>query len=56
LAPVAGHQVLLQLGFANAALPVLESLVLAATTAASAVLALVYASKLMRRDAVVYDN
>jgi sodium transport system permease protein len=56
LAPVAGQQVLLQLGFANAEVPVLASLVLAATTAAGTVLALVYAGKLMRRDAVVYGN
>jgi sodium transport system permease protein len=56
LAPVAGQQVLLQLGFANGELPVLGSLVLAATTAAGTVLALVYAGKLMRRDAVVYGN
>ena len=56
LAPVAGQQVLLRLGFANGDLPVLGSLVLAATTAAGAVLALVYAGKLMRRDAVVYGN
>ena len=55
-APVAGQQVLLRLGFANGDLPVLGSLVLAATTAAGAVLALVYAGKLMRRDAVVYGN
>jgi sodium transport system permease protein len=56
LAPVAGQQVLLQLGFANGELPVLGSLVLAATTAAGTVLALVYAGKMMRRDAVVYGN
>jgi sodium transport system permease protein len=56
LAPVAGQQVLLQLGFASGELPVLESLVLAATTAASAVLALVCAGNLMKRDAVVYGN
>ncbi|HEY7670697.1 MAG TPA: ABC transporter permease subunit [Gammaproteobacteria bacterium] len=56
LAPVAGQQVLLQIGFANGELPVLESLVLAATTAASTILALVGAGKLMRRDAVVYGN
>jgi sodium transport system permease protein len=56
LAPVAGHQVLLQLGFANAEVPVFASLVLAATTAAITAIALVYAGKLMRRDAVVYGN
>ena len=56
LAPIAGQQILLQLGFANGDLPVLGSLVLAATTAAGTVLALVYAGKLMRRDAVVYGN
>ena len=56
LAPIAGQQVLLQLGLGKGELPILESLVLAATTAASAVLALVYAGKLMRRDAVVYGN
>lgn len=54
LAPVAGQQVLMQLGFANGELPALESLVLAATTAASAALALAYAGRLMRRDAIVY--
>jgi sodium transport system permease protein len=56
LAPVAGQQVLLQLGFANGELPVLESLVLAAATAVSAVVALVCAGKLMRRDVVVYGH
>jgi sodium transport system permease protein len=56
VAPVAGQQVLLQLGFANGELPLLESLVLAAMTAVSAALALVWAGKLMRRDAVVYGN
>jgi sodium transport system permease protein len=56
LAPVAGQQVLMQLGLANGELPVLESLVLAGATGAGAVLALVYAGKLMRRDAVVYGN
>lgn len=54
LAPVAGQQVLLQLVFANGELPALESLVLAATTAAIAALALAYAGKLMGRDAIVY--
>jgi sodium transport system permease protein len=56
LAPIVGQQVLLQLGFATGELPVLGSLVLAAVTAASAFLALVYAGKLMKRDAVVYGN
>jgi sodium transport system permease protein len=56
LAPVAGQQVLLQLGFANAAVPALESLALAGMTAAITALALVYAGQLMRRDAVVYGN
>ena len=56
LAPIAGQQVLLQRGLATGELPVLESLILAATTAASAVLALVYAGRLMRRDAIVYGN
>lgn len=56
LAPVAGQQVLMQRGLATGQLPVLESLILAAMTAASAVLALVYAGRLMRRDAIVYGN
>ena len=56
LAPIAGQQVLLQLGLATGEIPVLESLMLAATTAASAVLVLGYAGRLMRRDAVVYGN
>ena len=56
LAPIAGQQVLLQLGLATGEIPVLESLMLAATTAASTVLALGYAGRLMRRDAVVYGN
>ena len=56
LAPVAGRQVLMQLGLATGELPVAESLMLAATTAASTVLALVYAGRLMSRDAVVYGN
>ena len=56
LAPIAGQQVLMQRGLATGALPVLESLILAAMTAASAVLALVYAGRLMRRDAIVYGN
>jgi sodium transport system permease protein len=56
LAPIAGQQFLLQRGLATGELPILESLILAATTAASAVLALVYAGRLMRRDAIVYGN
>jgi sodium transport system permease protein len=56
LAPVAGQQVLIQLGLASGELPVLESLVLAATTAAAGALALVFAGRSMRRDAVVYGN
>jgi sodium transport system permease protein len=56
LAPVAGQQVLLQRGFANGAIPVLESLALAAMTAVITALALIYAGKLMRRDAIVYGN
>jgi sodium transport system permease protein len=56
LAPVAGQQVLLQLGFANGALPVLESFALAAMTAALTALALGSAGKMMRRDAVIYGN
>jgi sodium transport system permease protein len=56
LAPIAGQQVLMQRGLATGALPVLESLILTATTAASAVLALVYAGRLMGRDAIVYSN
>jgi sodium transport system permease protein len=56
LAPVAGQQVLLQLGLVTGKLPVLESLLLAVTTAAATVLTLVYAGKLMKRDAIVYGN
>jgi sodium transport system permease protein len=56
LAPVAGQQVLLQRGFANGAIPVLESLALAAMTAVITLLALIYSGKLMRRDAIVYGN
>jgi sodium transport system permease protein len=56
LAPIAGQQVLMQRGLATGALPVPECLILTATTAASAVLALVYAGRLMGRDAIVYSN
>ena len=56
LAPVAGQQVLLQVGLVTGELPVLESLLLAATTAAATVLALVCAGKLMQRDAIIYGN
>jgi sodium transport system permease protein len=56
LAPIAGQQVLMQRGLTTGQLPVLESLILAAITGAGAVLALVYAGRLMRRDAIVYGN
>jgi sodium transport system permease protein len=56
LAPIAGQQVLMQRALATGALPVLECLILTATTAASGVLALVYAGRLMGRDAIVYGN
>jgi sodium transport system permease protein len=56
LAPIAGQQVLMQRGLATGAVPVLESLILTATTAAGAILALVYAGRLMKRDAIVYGN
>ena len=55
-APIAGQQVLMQRVLVTGELPVLESLILAVTTAASAGLALVYAGRLMRHDAVVYGN
>jgi sodium transport system permease protein len=56
LAPIAGQEVLMQRGLATGALPVLECLILTATTAAGAVLSLIYAGRLMGRDAVVYGN
>jgi sodium transport system permease protein len=56
LAPVAGQQRLMQLGLVRGDLPLAESLVLAAITGACAVLALVYAAELMRRDAVVSSD
>lgn len=56
LTPIAGQQVLMQRGLMTGELPVLESLILTATTAASAMLALACASRLMRRDAIVYGN
>jgi sodium transport system permease protein len=56
LAPIAGQQRLLQLVLASGSLPALESLVLAAMTAAATALALLCAGRLMNRDAVIYGN
>ena len=56
VAPIAGQQVLLQLGLVAGEVPVRESLVLAAMTAAVAVVALFYAGKLMQRDGIIYGE
>jgi sodium transport system permease protein len=56
LAPIAGQQVLMQLGLVTGELPVLKSWLLAAMTAASTVLVLFYAGRLMRRDGIIYGE
>jgi sodium transport system permease protein len=54
--PVAGHQYLLELAFANGNPPLPESARLGVTTIAAALLLIVCAGRLFQRDAIVYGD